>query len=187
MGLGSALGGLASFGLSAASAVASQKQQYRYSKKERQQGPSWDVAGLRKAGLNPILAAGVRGGSSHGVAPMSAADVAKSAEAYSSSSAKDSQGKLMKKQKELTDEQINTEISKQNVNSALSEKTRNEAYSAMVDAKVREKSGNLQMSNKLLQWSDAINKSGGFGAINSAKGLVDAFNPVRNLKKNKKR
>lgn len=32
--------------------------QYRYQKKFAENSPSWNVAGLRKAGLNPILAAG---------------------------------------------------------------------------------------------------------------------------------
>lgn len=169
MGLGSmisgAVGGLLGAGASAAAGMISAKQQYKYAKKWAQKGPGYNVQGLRDAGLNPILAAkNPAGGGGPNIGPIAAPDPAGDVSKLSSAV----QAKKMTK---LLDEQINTEITKQNVNSAQTQKTISEAYSAMADARVREKSGNIQLNSKFLQVLDAINRSGGFGAASSASQL----------------
>ncbi len=87
MGFGSivaslGMGALSSGGSSAlgiGTGMINQRQQYGYNKKQRYYGPGWDVSGLRRAGLNPILAAGATG-SSPGVAPIGpGSDVSSSA------------------------------------------------------------------------------------------------------------
>ncbi|AXL14444.1 DNA pilot protein [Microviridae sp.] len=179
------LGSIASAGFNALSSAAggafSQKQQYGYTKKERLKGPGWDVQGLRDAGLNPILAA-QKSGPAHGVGgfAVSPADIAGQMEKISSSSAKDADASLKKESRRLVKEQQNTEISRQNVNNQLAEKTRSEAYLAMIEAQLREKTGHIQLNSKVLQAIEAINRAGGFGAVSSAN---DIFRTVRGARK----
>ena len=63
-GIGSSIFGTA---LGAASGLATSelqaKTQYRYAKRMAQNAPGWNMEGLRRAGLNPILAANPAGGS----------------------------------------------------------------------------------------------------------------------------
>lgn len=89
-------GSLAGSVLGSGSSAFTAKQQYRYSKKLAQQSPSWNVHGLRKAGLNPILAANPAGGSpSAGIAPAGSADISGGAESLSSASYKKRQEDLV--------------------------------------------------------------------------------------------
>ena len=68
MGLGSALGGIGkALGFGAASSAAGMmgsaigsRRQYKYTKKMMQNRHQWEVADLRRAGLNPILSAGAQ-------------------------------------------------------------------------------------------------------------------------------
>lgn len=109
MGLGSIAAGVASSligaGMSSAQGYLSQRSQYNFGKKETIHRPSWEVEGLKRAGLNPILAAtgGWRGSSSgvSGFAP-NPSDVARSVEALSSSSAKSTQSDVNEELEELT-------------------------------------------------------------------------------------
>ena len=121
--LKSAIGGSA---LGAASAAMSAKMNYRYAKKYAENSPMWQMAGLRKAGLNPILAAAKFGGSNNAM-PVSAMDLAGSTEKVSSSSAKDSASKL-------SDEMSNTEKAKQDLLQKQIDKAHWEAFSASVQA-----------------------------------------------------
>ena len=107
--LGSGIGSLFGIGQAAASA----KMQYRYAKKMAQNAPSWNVAGLRKAGLNPILAANPAGGSpSAGMPPVSPPDVAGSAANLSSAKLKSAQESVAKNQEKITWNQALSSASK---------------------------------------------------------------------------
>lgn len=84
----SAIGGLFGIGQQALSS----KLQYKYAKKMAQNSPSWNVEGLRKANLNPILAANPAGGSpSAGMPTGTSLDVAGSVANLSSAKLKETQ------------------------------------------------------------------------------------------------
>lgn len=50
------------FGLGQATSALGAKRSYKYWKRQLKKGPSYQMEGLRRAGLNPILAAGGKGG-----------------------------------------------------------------------------------------------------------------------------
>ena len=175
--LGSA--GISSAGGLAGSMLAG-KQSYKYTKKIMQNKHQWETADLRKAGLNPVLSAN-GGGSSPGVSFPSPGtiDLSGALEKNSSTKLKDqqseltkNQGELTKKQGDLTDAQIKTQKATESAQRMLAKKLQGEAFSAHAEAMVREKSAQKQLESDLLQWSDALNRAGGFNAVNSAKGLI---------------
>ncbi|AXL14454.1 DNA pilot protein [Microviridae sp.] len=124
---GSVLSSIGSGLLGAAGSEFSAKQNYRYDKKTAQQSPSWHVSGLRKAGLNPILAAGgspTLGSGHSNVQPPSI-----------SSSAKDLSGsRLATSQKNLVREQQTTAKKLGDLYDKQAEKAHWEASSASVQA-----------------------------------------------------
>lgn len=164
--------GISSAGGLAGSMLAG-KQSYKYTKKIMQNKHQWETADLRKAGLNPILSAN-GGGSSPGVSFPSPGtiDLSGALEKNSSTKLKDEQSELTKKQGDLTDAQIKTQEATESAQRMLAKKLQGEAFSAHAEAMVREKSAEKQLDSELLQWSDALNRAGGYNAVNSAKGLL---------------
>lgn len=99
MGLfGGAVGSFASGLLGAAGSEFSAKQAYRYDKKTAIHGPSWHVEGLRKAGLNPVLAAGSSPTFGSSPSSISIPSVATSAKDYSFAKLQKSQLKVSQNQ-----------------------------------------------------------------------------------------
>lgn len=132
MGFGAIVGGIASSAVGAAGEYFagrdSQKRQFKLNRRERLEGPGWDVRGLRNAGLNPILAYG-KGHSSSGVGGFSVRphDIAGQVEKFSASSAKDAQ-------KEVSNEVVKTEQKKQELLDKQIDKTHWESSSASSQA-----------------------------------------------------
>lgn len=133
-------------------------QDYKYAKRTREQGPSQQVAGLRKAGLNPILATGSLGGvSSAGSHSSKPADVAGSIDKVSSAELRKSQQKLLNEQKR--ESYWRAEREKYTAMSA--------DYKARMDADVR-RIQDSPRGQKVLPRIKAFTEAGGFNAVNSA-------------------
>ena len=163
----------AGIGLGAASTALNAKLQYRYAKKYALNSPSWQMAGLKDAGLNPILAAAKFGGSNNAM-PIQAMDLAGSGEKMSSSTAKAATTDLTKQQKK------NAEIQKDILEANVSE-ARSRAHSAASEANVKSNESTLHgmmtdayiKNGSILPMIEAYKRA---GAIDAAKGTVDAVN-----------
>lgn len=199
MGFGGFLKGLvggtsssaSSSALGFASSYYGREHAYGLNKQARIKGPSWDVEGLRRAGLNPVLAA--RGsGAGFSSSPLSspASDIARSMESISSSSAKDADAKLKKEQAEATkaSKDLMTAQTKQAYQLAdesyhRTAKEMFQADSAQAEAYIRNQIKNVYSSkigSRTLPILRALAESGlrpdlALGAIPSSAGAVAKF------------
>lgn len=142
-----------SLGLPAVGQYASNKMGYRFNKKTALHSPSWEVEGLRKAGLNPILAAAKFGGSAAQFSNASALDLAGSMEKMSSSSAK-------KATINLTNASADRERSQVSINKGLAEKAIAEANTAKEIESMTRKKADAYRTIPFLGYLDAINSAG---------------------------
>ena len=152
--LGAIAGAIGGSLLGGAQQAYSSKLQYRTQKKIAQNSPSWNVSGLRKAGLNPILAANPAGGMpSAGLPAASNPDITSGSKNLSSA-------QLQRSQVGLTNASTGREISATAVNNALADKAKHEANTAKAVADMEKAKSKAYKKIPFLNYLDAINKAG---------------------------
>jgi hypothetical protein len=189
MSFGSIAGGIAGSGASSALGYAggyfARRDQYALNKKARIKGPGWDVTGLRKAGLNPVLAVPSAGtGFSASAASGNAADIARSIDAVSAAGLKGNQSGVAREQERVLKNQVlnvRTDTAKKqmeareatmrgNMYEALASSS---ASQAVIDRSVSDHFSKPGIKRYALSFLRAL--GGGSSAIDSASNVLRAF------------
>lgn len=145
-------------------------EQYRRNKKTALNAPSWQVQGLRKAGINPILAAQIGGAPSTGLANMSSGGSV--AGAAQSSSAASINRKMLDNVK-LQNTKLESEIHKTRAEADAASSAANIARNhSAIDGLVTD----AYIKNRaLLPLLQAYNRAGVSSAVNAATSLLKPF------------
>lgn len=181
MGFGSfvssALGAIGNVGSSAVGSALgalgteySAKVGYRYGKKQSLYGPSHRVEGLRRAGLNPILAADGNTGSMSAV-PFNPVDIAGQMDKYSASKLKSSQVDVAESTADR--ERATTDLIKQQ-----EQRAKAEAGTAKELERMTRKKAKAYDRIPGLGYLDAINHAGAGASISSAAKVAEALNKI---------
>lgn len=157
---GSLIGDAVSTGLNYMASSALQRDAQQHQIELMKNAKQWQVEDLRKAGLNPILAAGVN--------TASPGSPTASFNGASNSALREAMASLRRKESAVADEQISTAQSVQKLNDAQAAKAKAEAERVKVDtqkAKAETQSAEIDADYREAEkWLNGVGKVAGAGA-----------------------